>query len=64
MQKLLRKQSPKVKPVLQNTQFQQIKRSYFIYKLFTFDFQALQKILTELWLQENNKNKRYENYLH
>lgn len=48
MQKLLRKQSSQVKPVLQNTQFQQIKRSYFIYKLFTFDFQALQKILTEL----------------
>lgn len=48
MQKLLRKQSPKVNLVLQNTQFQQIKTSYFIYKLFTFDFQALQKILAEL----------------
>jgi len=47
-QKLLRKQWLKPMFILQNTKFQFIITENFVYKLFTFDFQALQKILAEL----------------
>jgi len=47
-QKLLRKQVILHLSILQNTHLQIIKTEIFLYKLFTADFQTLQKILPEL----------------
>ncbi|KMQ63355.1 hypothetical protein ACM40_00595 [Chryseobacterium sp. BLS98] len=54
-QKLLRKQVIPSLSILQNTHLQIIKTEIFLYKLFTPDFQMLQKILPELWLKETHK---------